>query len=64
MSSLDATTMNILGTLYFIMFLIGFIKLLRNWEGFGGRAWPMLFVSIFIPVGFLWPLLSTPDRPY
>jgi hypothetical protein len=56
--------MNILGTLYFIMFLIGFIKLLRNWEGFGGRAWPMLFVSIFIPVGFLWPLLSTPDRPY
>ena len=45
-----------------ITIIIGMVKLLSNWTGFKDRAWPMLFVTIFIPFGFLWPLLSTPGR--
>jgi hypothetical protein len=52
----------ILGTLMLVTIIIGMVKLLSNWTGFRDRAWPMLFVTIFIPFGFLWPLLSTPGR--
>lgn len=40
--------------------LIGLIRLFVHWDRFGDRAVPMLLVTIFIPFGFLWPLLATP----
>jgi hypothetical protein len=57
---MDATA--IVFVLWAITFVIGFVKLLSNWEGFGDRAWPMLFVTTFFPFGFLWPLLATPHQ--
>lgn len=56
--------MLIMSLLYVILAAVGLIKLLYNWTGFGDRAWPMLAVTILFPwIGFLWPLLSTPNTP-
>ena len=54
------------GTIFVVLWLIGtivgLVKLLRNWDGYGNKAWPMLLVIIIFPgVGWLWPFLTTPD---
>lgn len=43
-----------------ILSIVGLIRLFVHWNRFGDRAVPMLLVTIFIPFGFLWPLLATP----
>lgn len=43
-----------------IFTIMGLVRLFMNWSRFGDRAVPMLLVTIFIPFGFLWPLLATP----
>lgn len=53
-----------MGFLIFVILLvvggiIGIIRLIMNWNAFGDRAIPMLLVTIFIPLGFLWPLFAS-----
>lgn len=43
---------------YTIFVFLAIIKTARNWEYFGNRSVPMILVTIFIPFGFLWPILS------
>jgi hypothetical protein len=45
-----------------ILVVAGFVKLLYNWQAFGDRAWPMLLVTLVVPLGALWPLFSQVER--
>lgn len=47
--------------IYAICWILGFLKLVMNWEQFGDRSVGMLLVFLFIPFGFVWPLLATPS---
>jgi hypothetical protein len=48
--------------IYTIFWLLGLFKLLANWSAFGDRSIGMLLVLIFLPFGFIWPLVATPER--
>ena len=53
----------IIPLLWLVGSIIGLVRLIRHWSGFGDRSIGMLIVTIFIPLGFLWPLLAKPDSP-
>lgn len=55
-----ATGLIIFWVLYIVFSIAGFVRLIVHWTRFGDRAIAMLLVLLFIPFGFLWPLLATP----
>lgn len=63
-ADITSSGLSIWQLIWAILVVIGIIKLLSNWSGYGDRAWPMLLVTLILPpVGIIWTLLSTPNTP-